>query len=77
MSLLRNLGTTELFSARPALSSGLAVVFVVAGALFAAGWLPRTAPAEVSRGEAIVMAVACAVIAGYFARCARIGWQRK
>ena len=78
MSLLfRNLGTSAVLSARPALSSGLAVAFVVAAVLFAVGWLPRTAPAEVSRGEAIVMAVACAVIAAYFARCAQLGWRRK
>ncbi len=77
MSLLHNLGTTAVFSARPVLSSGLAVAFVVAAVSFAVGWLPRAAPAEVSRGEAIVMAVACSVIAGYFARCARLGWRRR
>ena len=76
MSLLRNLGTSAVFSARPALSSGLAIAFVVAAVLFALGWLPRSAPHEVSRGEAILMSVACFVISAYFARCARIGWQR-
>ena len=77
MSLLRNLGTTQIFSARPALSACLALAFLAATALFAIGWLPRAAPAEVTRGETIVMAVACAVIAGYFARCARLGRRRK
>jgi len=77
LSLLRNLGSTAVFSARPALSAGLSVAFVLAAVLFAVGGLPRTNPAEVSRGEAIVIAVACAVIAGYFARCARLGWRRK
>jgi multisubunit Na+/H+ antiporter MnhB subunit len=77
LSLLRNFGTSAVFSARPALSAGLAIAFVVAAVLFALGWLPRSSPHEVSRGEAILMSVACAVIAAYFARCARIGWQRK
>jgi hypothetical protein len=77
LSPLRNLGTSEVFIARPVLSSGLAIVFVVVAVLFAIGWLPRTALAEIARGEAIVMTVACGVIAGYFARCARLGWRRK
>jgi hypothetical protein len=47
------------------------------GLAFANGWLPRAAPHEVGRGEAILMTVACVVIAGYFARCAQIGWQRR
>jgi hypothetical protein len=74
---VHRLGTSTFFSSRPALSATAAAAFVVLGLAFLNGWLPRTAPHEVGRGEAILMSVACGVIAGYFAHCARIGWRNR
>ena len=77
MRLLRNLGTTERLIARPALAATLAATFALGAVLFAVGWLPRAAPHEVSRGEGVLMSVACALIAGYFGWCARRGLSNR
>jgi hypothetical protein len=63
---VHRLGTSTFFSSRPALSATAAAAFVVLGLAH-----------EVGRGEAILMSVACGVIAGYFAHCARIGWRNR
>lgn len=73
---MRQWGTFAWFSARPALSAAAAATFLLLAVLIAGGWLPRAEPGTVSQREAIAMAVVCAVIAGYFVRCVRVGWRR-